>query len=56
MTRGEVGREDVTKPSPVIILSDIHSIIELPIQAEVLKEQSGQHTSVYACLGSQLYA
>lgn len=47
MTRGEVGREDVTKPSPVIILSKIHSIIELPIEKEVLKEQSGQHTCVY---------
>ena len=42
--RGEVRREDVTKPSPLIILSKIHSIIELPIQEEVLKEQSGQHT------------
>ena len=47
MTGGEVGREDVAKPSPVIILSKIDSIVELPVQKEVLKEQSGRHTCVY---------
>ena len=43
--RGKVRREDVTKLSPVIINS-VHSIKELPIQAQVLKKKSGQHTCV----------
>lgn len=36
MTRGEEGGEDVTNASPLTVLSKRHSIIDVPVQTDVL--------------------
>lgn len=33
---GEGGRKDTTDPLPILILSDSHSIVQRPVQADVL--------------------
>lgn len=41
MARGEGGCEDVTNPSPVIILNSRHWVIQISIQTYILEGQSG---------------
>lgn len=36
-TRGEIGGENVTNASPLIVLSNRHYVVQVPVQTKVLK-------------------